>query len=296
MFAARLACMLSGLLTGMALGQSQPVTAPQRFEAASIKPATQGGRARMEGGPGSSDPIRIHYSNISLRYLVMAAYRVGGFQLSAPAWLDAKTFELDAKLPRGATRAQLGEMLQGLLTERFHLAFHRERRVMSGYSLIVAKNGPKLTEAAERTSNDSADDFDPLPPAPPNELETDGEGYPVVPPREGSWLVALRSGRARTHQLSASMQDLAALLSKQLSRPVTDATGLKGRYEFTLSWMAGGPAQDGPTADFGPDLLAAVQQQLGLKLEASKGPVEVLVIDHLERIRLKIREASMRKR
>jgi uncharacterized protein (TIGR03435 family) len=114
-------------------------------------------------------------------------------------------------------------------------------------------------------------------------LELDGEGYPMVPPREGSWLVALRSGRARTHQLSASMQDLAALLSKQLSRPVTDATGLKGRYEFTLSWMAGVPAQDGPTADMGPDLLAAVQQQLGLKLEASKGPVEVLVIDHLEK-------------
>jgi uncharacterized protein (TIGR03435 family) len=281
--AARFICTLSSLLYGLALGQSQSVTAPQRFEAASIKPAKQGGTAIMAGGPGSSDPIRIHYSNISLRYLVMAAYRVGGFQLSAPGWLDAKTFDVDAKLPRGATRAQLCEMLQGLLKERFHLALHRERRVMPVYSLIVGKNGPKLRESAENTGNDSADDFDPLPPPPPNELELDGEGYPMVPPREGSWLVALRSGRARTHQLSASMQDLAALLSKQLSRPVTDATGLKGRYEFTLSWMAGVPAQDGPTADMGPDLLAAVQQQLGLKLEASKGPVEVLVIDHLEK-------------
>jgi uncharacterized protein (TIGR03435 family) len=113
----------------------------------------------------------------------MAAYRVGGFQLSAPAWLDAKTFDLDAKLPPGATRAQLRDMLQGLLTERFHLALHRERRVMPVYSLIVGKNGPKLKASAENAGHDAADDFDPLPPAPPNELELDREGYPVVPPR-----------------------------------------------------------------------------------------------------------------
>ena len=280
---ARLTCAFYVLWSGMALSQSQPATAQQTFEAASIKPATQGGRARMEGGPGSADPIRIRYSNISLRYLVMAAYRVGAFQLSAPAWLDAKTFDVDAKLPRGATRAQLGQMLQALLIERFHLALHREPRIMPTYSLIVGRNGPKLKEAAEKTGHDADDDFDPLPPAPPNELELDSEGYPMVPPREGSWLVALRSGHARTHQLNAYMRDLAAMLSKQLSRPVTDATGLQGRYEFTLSWMAGVPASDGPTADMGPDLLAAVQQQLGLKLEASRGAVEVLVIDHLEK-------------
>ncbi len=263
------------LLCGVALGQS--------FEAASIKPAAPGGSVRMEGGPGTSDPGRIRYSSISLRYLIMAAYRIGSFQLSAPAWLDAKAFDIDAKVPPGATRAQLREMLQNLLIERFHLALHPERRVMPIYTLIVGKNGPKLKESAEKAGADTADDFDPLPPAPPNELELDHEGYPVVPPREGSWLVALRSGPARTHQLNASMQDLAALLSKQLARPVTDATGLQGRYEFTLSWMADVPAAGALTAEAGPDLLAAVRQQLGLKLEAAKGPVEVLVIDHLER-------------
>jgi hypothetical protein len=115
--AARLTCTLSGLLSGMALGQSQPAAAG--FEAASIKPAMRGGRARMEGGPGISDPIRIHYSNIGLRYLVMTAYRVGGFQLSAPAWLSAKTFDVDAKLPPGATRAQPRDMLQGPLDRTF---------------------------------------------------------------------------------------------------------------------------------------------------------------------------------
>jgi uncharacterized protein (TIGR03435 family) len=100
--------------------------------------------------------------------------------------------------------------------------------------------------------------------------------------------VALRNGHARMRQLNASMRDLAALLSKQLGRPVTDATGLQGRYEFTLTWLNGGPAADGATGDVGPDLVTALQQQLGLRLEASKAPVEVLVIDHLERVPLGI--------
>jgi uncharacterized protein (TIGR03435 family) len=255
----------------------------QSFEAASIKPAALRGSVRMQGGPRTSDPGRIRYSGMNLRYLVMAAYRIGSFQLSAPAWLDGKTFDVDATLPPGATRAQLRGMLENLLIERFRLAFHREQRVMPTYTLIVGKNGPQLKLSAENSANTTDDDFDPLPPGPPNELETDSEGYPMVPAREGSWLVALRNGHARMHQLNASMRDLAALLSKQLGRPVTDAIGLQGRYEFTLTWMAGVPAADGATGDVGPDLATALQQQLGLKLEASKGPVEVLVIDHLEK-------------
>jgi uncharacterized protein (TIGR03435 family) len=271
------------LLCGMAFAQS--------FEAASIRPAKPGMRQRrpgVEGGPGTSDPGRIGYSNISLRDLILLAYRVRGFQLSTPDAnaLDAKTFDVIAQLPPGATRRQLRVMLQKLLTERFHLALHREQKIMPVYALVVGKNGPKLKEAADLSGDSDGDDFDPLAPPPPNELETDSEGYPVVPPREGSWLVALRSGRARTHQLHASMADLAGILSSQLGRPVTDATGLKGRYELTLSWMASVPASPSPSApvaDSGPDIFAAVQQQLGLKLEASKEPVDVLVIDHFDR-------------
>jgi uncharacterized protein (TIGR03435 family) len=106
-----------------------------------------------------------------------------------------------------------------------------------------------------------------------------------VPPGEGSWLVALRGGPARTHQLSASMQDLAALLAVQLGKPVTDQTGLRGRYEFTLTWMAALPATGAAAgnAEVGPDLFAALQQQLGLKLETSRGAVEILVIDRVEK-------------
>ena len=271
------------LLCGMAFAQS--------FEAASIKPAKPGTRQRrpgLEGGPGTSDPGRIRYSGISLRDLILLAYHVRGFQLSAldAKALDAKTFDVIAKLPPGATRSQLRVMLQNLLAERFHLVLHREQKVMPVYALVVGKNGPKFREAASQPSDSEGDDFDPLPPAPPNELEVSGDGYPNVPPREGSWLVALRSGYARTHQLHASMADLVGILSNQLEKPVTDATGLKGRYEFTLSWMSAVPASTSPSApaaDSGPDIFAAVQQQLGLKLEASKAPVDVLVIERFDR-------------
>ncbi len=251
-------------------------------------------RPRREGGPGTSDPGRIRYSNIGLRALIMLAYRVRDFQISTadPKALDAKGFELAAQLQPGATRAQLRAMLQSLLADRFHLALHREQRVMPGYALIVGKNGPKLREAEKSDAEADAEDFDPLPPAPPNELEVHDDGYPSVPAREGSWLVALRTGYARTHQLHASMAELAGILSNQLEKPVTDATGLKGRYEFTLSWMSGLPAAPSasgsastgaPSPEIGLDLPAAVQQQLGLKLEAVRAPVEILVIDGFEK-------------
>ena len=263
----------------------------QSFEAASIKPVKPGIRQRrpgLEGGPGTSDPGRIRYSDISLHDLILLAYRVRGFQLSAAdaKALDARTFEVVAQLPPGATPSQLRMMLQNLLAERFHLVLHREQKAMPVYALVVGKNGPKLKEATEKADDTGDDAFDPLPPAPPNELEVQGDGYPSVPPGEGSWLVALRSGYARTRQLHASMADLAGILSNQVEKPVTDATGLKGRYQFTLSWMAAVPASPSPTApaaDSGPDIFAALQQQLGLKLEASRAPVDVLVIDRFDR-------------
>ena len=271
---------VGAVLCGSVFAQSEPV-----FEAASIRLAKAGIRQRrpgIEGGPGTSDPSRIRYSGISLRQLILLAYGVRNFQIAAPdsKALDAKTFDLAAELPLGATRAQLRIMLRNLLSERFHLAVHREQRVMPVYALTVAKGGSKLKESTVQGTEAGANDFDPLPPAPPNELEVSGDGYPNVPPREGSWLVALSSGYARTHQVSASMEDLAGILSNQLDKPVTNSTGLRGRYEFTLSWISA-PSTTG--GDGGPNLFGAVQQQLGLKLEASKAPVEVLAIDHVDK-------------
>jgi uncharacterized protein (TIGR03435 family) len=258
----------------------------QAFEAASIKPANPAARQRrpgIEGGPGTSDPGRIRYSGITLRDLILLAYRAHPYQISASGakGLDERTFDVEAKLPRDATQAQLRLMLQNLLAERFHLALHKEEKTIPGYRLVVAKGGPKLELSKGKPPANGDDNFDPLPPAPPNELEVHEDGYPNVPPREGSWLVALRSGYARTHQLNASMADLAGILSNQLETPVADETDLKGRYEFTLSWMTAVPAT--LSGDAGPDLFAALRQQLGLQLEASKAPVETLVIERFDK-------------
>jgi uncharacterized protein (TIGR03435 family) len=256
------------------------------FEAASIKPANAGARQRrpaIAGGPGTSDPGRIRYGGISLRDLILLAYRIHAFQISPSGakGLDERTFDLEAKLGGGATQVQLRLMLQNLLAERFHLALHKEMKEMAVYRLIAAKAGPKLKPSEQAPPAGADDNFDPLPPAPPNELEVHEDGYPDVPAREGSWLVALRSGYARARQLNASMTDLAGILSNQLERPVTDETGLKGRYEFTLSWMTAVSAA--PSGAGGPDIFSALRQQLGLQLEAGKAQVEVLVIDRFDK-------------
>lgn len=260
------------------LSASVPVWPQPRFEAASIHPLPPRGVIRLNGGPGTSDPVRIDFQT-SLQYLVMAAYRVGSFQIVGPPWLADEKFEITAKLPPGVTGQQLHKMLQQLLRERFRLTMHREQRVLPVSVLRVSRDGPKL-QKSKTPRAEIADDFDLPPTGPPNQLETDREGYPIVPPNEGAWLIALRSGRARTHQLNASMADLAVVLSGQLGRPVRDATGLAGQYDFTLSWMTGVSTDAG---DAGPDLPAALRQQLGLQLETSKAPVEVLIIDGIDR-------------
>lgn len=263
------------LLAAAAAAQPRPA-----FEAASLRPMEAVRSPHIEGGPGTNDPGRIRYNGITPRYLILEAYRIRDFQLVAPAAkaLDSRGYELAAKLPAGATKADLRFMLQSLLAERFHLAVHREQREMQGYELTVAKGGPKLKPAIG--SAPVADDFDPLPPAPPNELEVGEDGYPNVPPREGSWMVVLRSGYSRMRQLHASMADLAGLIANHLDRPVADATDLNGRYEFTLSWAAGVPSTGAEPA---PDIFGALQQQLGLKLAPWRGPVDVIVVDRFDR-------------
>jgi len=256
-----------------ALAWSQP-----KFDAASIRPLPPHGVTRLKGGPSTSNPVHIDYG-VSLQDLIMAAWRVGSFQISGPAWLADQKFEITANLPQGATGQQLHEMLQQLLRERFHLTIHREQRVVAVSVLKVSKDGPKLQESTS-PSPEIADDFDLPRTGPPNQLETDREGYPIAPPTEGIWLTTLRSGRARTHQTNASMADLAGILSNQLGRPVTDATHLTGRYDFTLSWTNGVSTD---AVDTGPDLAAALRKQLGLQLESSKATVEILVIDGIDK-------------
>jgi uncharacterized protein (TIGR03435 family) len=179
--------------------------------------------------------------------------------------VDSDHYDIVAKTPTDI-RPNLDEqmsMLRKLLADRFQLTFHRGQRELSIYALTVAKSGPKLK--ASTMSPDA------LPEGPPPLIF-------VVSPQ----LVRLPGRYASTGELASVMQRAA------LDHPVVDWTGLSGRYDFDLEWAPeetqfGGALGKGPDESTKPGLFAALQEQLGLKLEATKGPVEVLVIDRVKR-------------
>jgi uncharacterized protein (TIGR03435 family) len=255
----------------------------QTFEAASVKP-TAGARPQPPtGGPGTSDPGRIHYPFSSLQFLVMRAYDVNRFQIVGPPWLGTERFDVDATLPRGTTMPQFRAMLQNLLAERFHLAIHRETREAPGYVLVVAKGKPKLKKSVDASP---ADDGTPAP------LKLGPDGYFVPPSRQGLFFQLAGQSGARSNFRQATMQELAAALQSQLRGAVTDGTGLAGKYDFSLTYAVQGldfgsgriPVSAGNAGETPPDLFAALQEQLGLKLESKKVATNFILIDHVERV------------
>jgi uncharacterized protein (TIGR03435 family) len=258
--------------------------AAQEFEAVSIKVVPFDGRGRTVrtvGGPGTKDPTRWAAENFSLANLVSTAYRVNPYQFNPPGWMHTAIFNIEARVPEGARREDLAIMVRHLLEERFKIAVHREQKEMQAYDLVVAKNGPKFKEAPDTPPPD------PPPPGPstgpPPPLKLDKDGYPDV----SAGGMAIANGKARIRQLNGTMPYLAAMVSAQLRAPVTDATGLTGKYDFTLTWSAAATRMSaGPDAplDDGPDpsIFAALQEQLGLKLVSRKTTVEILIVDHIE--------------
>jgi uncharacterized protein (TIGR03435 family) len=229
------------------------------FEVATIKPSkpdTPGKGFRVKGRQFST-------INTDLMDLITFAYRIQPKQVTGgPDWLEKDKFDLLAE-PDGEGQPndkQWRSMLQKLLADRFQLAFHHDKAVLSVYALVIGKNGPKLTKS-----------------------EGDPNGLPSL------FFAGLGNLPAR----NATMADFAGLmLSAVLDRPVVDQTGLPGRYDFTLKWtpdesqFAGlGVTIPPPTSDPAapPDLFTAFQEQLGLKLEPTKAPVDVLVIDHVDK-------------
>jgi uncharacterized protein (TIGR03435 family) len=180
-------------------------------------------------------------------------------------------FNLSVTIPEGTTKAQYYVMLQNLLIERFRLAVHHESREMPVYELVVAKGGPKLKE-----SGDAPAEVAPLTPAPP---KLDKDGYPILNGRGTSMM----NGKARMFYPGWTTAQIAGLLSNHVGHPVTDATGLKWKYEFALTWATDNGSQQ-PSDDAGPTIFNALQEQLGLKLEPKKGQVDFLVVDHLEKM------------
>jgi uncharacterized protein (TIGR03435 family) len=254
----------------------------QSFEVASIKPAApmQGGRIMigMRGGPGTDDPGQMTFTNASIADLIQSAYDVKSYQVTGPGWLETVRFDVIAKVPAGATKAESRIMLQHLLADRFKLVLHRSTKEASIYALLVAKNGPKLKESTTP---------------------------PVAEPgsvRGGMTMMVAPGGRMRMVAQGTTMPKLVDALGMQVDRPIVDMTGLTGTYDITLEFapdpailqskMAAmgmpppPPGGENPSLqDNGPlaTIFTALPEQLGLRLEARKGPVELLVIDSAEK-------------
>jgi len=243
------------------------------FDVVSIRPSARRadglyGNYRRSGGPGTNDPGRMILENFDIRSLIQRAYDIPSYLFSGPAWLSDIRFDITATIPPETTKEQFLLMQQNLLATRLGLVVHREKKEMPIYELAIAKSGSKLKLA--------------IPPAEPAdapaEMKLDKDGFPVLLPGH----TALTSTGTRiTIQGSAdTMEHLGQLLAGQLQGPVQDATGLTGKYDYTLKWL---PGNSGPDADPGLTLEGALPSQLGLTLRKTKGQVEVLVVDHAEK-------------
>jgi uncharacterized protein (TIGR03435 family) len=229
------------------------------FEVATIKPSTP-------GAPGNGFRVQgRQFSTLytSLDRLITYAYGIQTKQIiGAPAWAESDRYDLLAE-PDGEGQPndnQWKVMLQKLLADRFKLAFHRDKKEFSVYALVVGKDGPKLTKS-----------------------DGDPNGIPGL----------FFKGFGAMTVMNATMADFAGSMQRTvLDRPVVDQTGLKMRFNFVLKWTPDEsqfgsigirvpPSTDNPDAP--PDLFTAMQEQLGLKLESTKAPVDVLVIDHVEK-------------
>jgi uncharacterized protein (TIGR03435 family) len=270
----------------------------QHFEVASVKVAAPAMvRSQVKGGPGSNDPGQITYTGMTLSELLRRAYSVQRQQIAGPRWMEEGRFDIVAKLPAGTTKRDLATMLQNLLEERFGLAAHRETRIMPTYSLVIGKDGPKFKPTPKEP--DPADKDAAAGPQ-VGELFSVGLGKDgnVEMPKgyRGTMVGMIVAGKDFVRFKGESMADFAKFLTEQMDYIVIDKTELKEKYDFAMSWqldpsspMLAGlnpapPMEPGILSDPSPSLTAALTQQLGLKVEPRKSPVEMVVVDRLEKL------------
>ena len=190
-------------------------------------------------------------TNLALKYIILKAFDVKYSQVSGgPGWLDTAEFNIVGKAEGNPSQAQMMAMLRTLLAERFQLKVHRETKEGNVYALVVAKNGPKLKRPTGDRSWVAV--------------------IRITPPDRPGVNYALQGRKT-------SMALFAGELYNQVRRPVLDLTGIQGEFDFRVDYAT----DDNP--ETGPSIFAAMQEQLGLRLEATKGPVETLVVDHAEK-------------
>jgi uncharacterized protein (TIGR03435 family) len=270
---------------------SQPSGPALTFEVASVKlsPPPNGLiRVGCTGGPGSKDPGRWTCQNTTVFNLISNAYNLKRYQMPSDNF-DADRYEIIATMAAGTTREQFREMLKNLLKERFKLVAHFEKKEVPGYELVVAKGGVRMKEA--QPPKDNPDDG--KAPVKDGPLQRDKAGFPIL--ARGEETMAIMGGKARWVSPQCTVDQIANMMINQLNAPVTDGTGLTGKYDVNMFWEAGGfsngmlrvaPAGAEPVASEldGPTIFTALQDQLGLKLQSKKASIEALVIDHLEKV------------
>lgn len=270
--------------------QSNSAAAPTyEYDVVSIKPS----RPDTGGGimVGMRDtPDGFAATNVPLLFLVQSAYGVNRYQISgAPSWFNSDRYDVEAKMGSSTAEAlqkmsqeeriiARRKMLQVVLADRAKLIIHRDTKELPIYSLVVTKNGPKLQVSK------------PVAPSANGVNGPDGSG------RGGGMSMGSEDGYSIATFQAYPVANLVGWLSGNLRSPVQDKTGLTGNYDFKIRWMPDRNRAQAPSADAtnsqppivpldtsGPTLLEALQDQLGLKLESGKGPVEIIVIDHVER-------------
>jgi uncharacterized protein (TIGR03435 family) len=214
--------------------------------------------------------------------VLLRAYDVQSYQVTGPDWLSTRRYEIVATLPTGTTADQFRAMLRNLLAERFALAVHHVKRDFQGYDLVAVKKASKLTPSAAASAA--------APETPPGVPRQDADGYPRL---DGPGLAMMEGirGRSVVSYLTARAQPLSALvnlLAREFRLPIADRTGLTGLFDFRLEFAPQPPgalpnaSPERPldaSDDSAPNLITAVREQLGLKLNPVKIPLDVLIVD-----------------
>jgi uncharacterized protein (TIGR03435 family) len=263
--------LLGVLLVWSNIAFTQQAKPKPTFEVASVKP-TDPNSSPLVGM--SADPSIVRYQNLTLRDAIRGAYKVRDFQIVGPDWMSTVRFQVEAKLPQGASTDQIPEMFQSLLEERFKLTFRRVPKEMQVMALVIGKDGPKLTKPAALPDGQAPQ---------PLAMGTDGKPRSVV----------FFGGSASAVTITAPNSTLLTLVgvtTRFTSKPVVDETGIEGQYDFSLTFFPEdasslGPVPPGVTgvaSDPAPALSDAVKKY-GLRIENRKATIDQFVVTRVER-------------
>jgi len=236
---------LSFLAVGVIFAQAQP--ARPEFVVASVKPNTSGSNSSSSHGSKG----QVVFTNVSLKRMIEQAYNVKSFQVTGPDWMESVNFDLAAKYPPETRDEDKLLMLRALLEDRFKLAIHRESKDRQGYALVIAKGGFKLKPV-------------------------DAAGGPSTNSNS--------NGRVTTVTASkVPMAQVVDFVARRMGETVVNKTGIEGAYDFKLRYVNDDQSPETPETAGVPTLANALQENLGLRLQPQKVPVEFIIVDHVER-------------